>query len=83
MLVSLPQVLVSEVQIRLFRHCNAGVAQNAAEGVNIHAIHQATLGEVVPQTVGRDPLIYAAAPQIVLEVRLKVTDLNMIACSAS
>ena len=83
MLVSLSQILVCQIEICLFSHCDAGVAQNATEGVNIHPIHQAALGEVVPQTVRRDPLVYAAAPQIILEVCLKVADLNVIACGAS
>ena len=83
MLVSLPQILVSQVEVCLFRHGDAGVAQNAAKGVNVHPIHQTTLGEVVPQTVRRDPLVYAAAPQIILEVCLKVADLNVIACGTS
>ena len=83
MLISLPQILVGQVEVCLFRHCDAGVTQNAAEGVNIHPIHQAALGEVVPQTVRRDPLVYAAAPQIILEVCLKVADLNVIACGTS
>lgn len=38
-LIPMPQVPVGEVEVSVFRNCNAAVSQNAAECVDIHTIH--------------------------------------------
>ena len=83
MLVSFPQVFISQIQIRFFCDFNAGMTENAAQCVNVHAIHQTPLRKIVSQTVRGDAFIHANAPQIVFEVRLEVADLDVIACIAS
>ena len=59
------------------------MTEDAAESINVHAIHQAALCEIVPQTMRGNILIQAHALQIVLEVCFKVADLNVISCVAS
>ena len=59
------------------------MTEDAAESINVHAIHQATLCEIVPQTMRGNILIQAHALQIVLEVCFKVADLNVISCVAA
>lgn len=83
MLITLADVFIREIQIRLFCDCDARMTENAAEGVYVHAVHQAALCKVVPQTMRRDVFIYPASPQIALEVRLEVAHLNVCACRAA
>ena len=47
--VSLLDILVRDVQIRLLRYLHAGMSEQTAQCVNVHAVHQTALGEVVAQ----------------------------------
>ena len=60
-MISLRNVFVIQIQIRLLCNGHAGMAQQLAQRVNIHAVHQASLGEVVPQTMGRKIVFQAGA----------------------
>ena len=83
MLITLAEVFIRQIQIRLFCDCDARMTEDAAEGVNVHAVHQAALRKVVSQAMRGDVFIQAVPPQIMLEVRLEVAHLNVISCVAS
>ena len=83
MLITLADVFIREIQIRLFCDCDARMPEDAAEGVDVHAVHQAALRKIVPQAMRGDVIVYPASPQIALEVRLKVAHLNVCACRAA
>ena len=83
MLITLAKVFIRQIQISLFCDCDARMSEDAAEGVNVHAVHQAAFRKIVPQAMWGDAFIHAVPPQIRLEVRLEVAHLNMIACVAS
>ena len=51
-LIAMPNVPVGQVQIGFLGDCNAAVTENTAEGEDVHASHQTTLGEVITQTMG-------------------------------
>ena len=50
-------VRIRHIKVCLLRHRHAGVSQYLAECVDIHAGHQTSLGEVVPERMRRDPLL--------------------------
>ena len=54
MLITLADVFIREIQIRLFCDCDARMPEDAAEGVNVHAVHQAALRKVVSQAMRGD-----------------------------
>ena len=79
LLITLANVFVVQIQIRLLCDGYAGMSQEAAQCVDVHAIHQTSLGEVIPQTMGRELVIQTAADQILLEIAFKIADLNVAA----
>ena len=81
MLVSLSQILISQIQIRLFCHLRAGMTENAAEGIKVHPIHQAALRKIVSQTMRRVSFRKTDAADIISEVFFKLTDIHMKACA--
>ena len=81
--ISFPEIFISQVQIGLLCDCDAGVTEDAAEGINVHSVHQAALCEIVSEAMGRNAFIQTDASQIALEVRLKVTDLYVVSCVTS
>lgn len=78
-LIAFADVFICQVKIRLFRDGDAGVTQYFAEGVDIHSTHQAAFGKVVAQTMGCYGVFDSGTLKIVLEVSLKVADLNRVA----
>ena len=52
-LVATPEVTVTQIKICLFGDGHAAVAEDAAEGVQVHASDDATLGKVVADGMGR------------------------------
>lgn len=57
---------------------DAGMAEDLAQSVDVHAIHQAAFSKVVPQTVRCERFTQSSSPQIVFEIRLEVADLNIL-----
>ena len=78
-LIASADIIVSQIQIRLFRYGHAGMPQELAQSINVHAVHQTAFGKVIPQAVGRIGFAQAAAGQILFEIRLKVAHLDMAA----
>ena len=78
-LIALTNIIVGQIQICLFRYGYAGMPQELAQCINVHAVHQTAFGKVIPQTMGRICFAQAAAGQILLEIRLKVAHLDMAA----
>ena len=76
MLIALADVIIVQIKVGLLRDLHTGMPQNLAQRENIHAIHQTTLGKIVPQAVRGVFLIQSTAAQILLEVAFKVADLN-------
>ena len=60
LLITLANVFIVQIQIRLFCDGHAGMSQESAQSVDVHAIHQTSLGEVIPQTMGRELVIQTA-----------------------
>ena len=83
MLITLADVFIREIQIRLFCDRDARMSEDAAERVDVHAVHQAAFRKIVPQAMRGDAFIQTVPPQIMLEVRLEVAHLNVISCVAS
>lgn len=78
-LIAFRNVFVVQIQIRLLCNGHAGMSQESAQSVDVHAIHQTSLGEVIPQTMGRELLIQAGADQVFLEVAFEIAHLNVAA----
>ena len=79
LLITLANVFIVQIQIRLLCNGHAGMSQESAQSVDVHAIHQTSLGEVIPQTMGRELVIQTAADQILLEIAFKIADLDVAA----
>ena len=79
MLIAFAHIIIVNVQVCLFRDGHAGMSQNLTQSVNVHSVHQASFGEVIPQTMGRELLIQARADQIFLEVAFEIAHLNVTA----
>ena len=79
LLITLANVFIIQIQIRLLCDGHAGMSQESAQSVDVHAIHQTSLGEVIPQTMGRELVIQTAADQILLEIAFKIADLDVAA----
>ena len=79
LLITFANVFVVQIQIRLLCNGHAGMSQESAQSVDVHAIHQTSLGEVIPQTMGRELVIQTAADQILLEIAFKIADLDVAA----
>ena len=47
----MPQIPVCEVEVSVFSDGYTTVSKNPTEGVNVHTVHQAALGEVIPQSM--------------------------------
>ena len=76
-LIALTDIIVGQIQIRLFRYSHAGMPQELAQSINVHAVHQTAFFLIIPQTMGRIGFAQAAAGQILLEICLKVAHLDM------
>ena len=50
-LIPIDFLIIVNIQVCLFRNGNTGMAQYFTEGVDIHAVHQASFGKVIPQTM--------------------------------
>ena len=68
------QLLVLHVQIGPLRNRHAGMAENPAKRVDIHAGHQAAMGEVVAHGMRRHGLVDLRPPKIFAEIRLIIPD---------
>ena len=79
MLITLADVIIVQIKVGLLCDLHTGMPQNLAQRENIHAIHQATLGKIVPQAVRGVFLVQPTAAQILLEIGLKVADVHMAA----
>ena len=66
-LVPMAEISVRQIQIGILCHGNAAVSQNPAERVNIHTVHQAALGKIIPECMGRIRLLYTSSSQIPLK----------------
>ena len=63
----MPQIAVCEVKVGVLSHGNATVTKNAAERVDVHAVHQAALGEIIPQCMRGVGFVNSCPSQITLE----------------
>ena len=72
LLITLADVFIIQIQIRLFCDGHAGMSQELAQCVDVHPIHQTSLGEVVSQTVGTVFFIQTNSVDVPLEVGFKV-----------
>ena len=72
MLIAFAHIIIVNVQVRLFRDGHAGMAQNLTQGVNVHSVHQASFGEVVPQTMGSVFFVQTSPLNVLAEVAFKV-----------
>ena len=72
------QIPVSQIRMGILCHRHAAVSQNLAEGVNVHAVHQTSLGEVVPQSVRGVGHVNACPSQIPLEPGFKEVDFQWL-----
>ena len=72
-MVLLADVLVGQIQVRLFCDLYTGMPENFTEGKNIHAVHQASFGEVISQAMGRVLFIQSGTQYVFLEIAFKVT----------
>ena len=79
LLIPFANVFVVQIQIRLLCNGHAGMSQELAQCVDVHAIHQTSLGEVVPQTMRCELVIQSGTNQILLEVAFKIADLDVAA----
>ena len=71
LLITLANVFVVQIQIRLLCNGHAGMSQESAQSVDVHAIHQTALGKVVPQCMRGVFLLNTCSCQITLEVGFK------------
>ena len=78
-LIALPNVFIVQIQIRLLCYGYAGMPQELAQRVNIHAIHQASLGKIIPKTVGSEAFVKTGTDDIFLEVAFEIADHDMAA----
>ena len=72
-------VFIGQVEIRLFCDLHTGMSENFAEGKDIHAIHQASLGEIISQAVRTVFLVQSDPIDVPLEVGFKVVDIDVTA----
>ena len=73
-MILLADVIVAQVEVSLFGYLYTGMAENLAEGKDVHAVHQASLGEVIPQTVGAVVFVQSGPVEVFLDVAFKVAD---------
>ena len=78
-LIAFPNVFIVQIQIRLLRYGYAGMPQQLTQRVNIHAVHQASFGEVIPQTMGCEAFVKTGTDNVFLEVTFKIADHDMAA----
>ena len=74
LLITLANVFIVQIQIRLLCDGHAGMSQESAQSVDVHAIHQTAFRKVVTQTVRGVFFVQVRAFDILLEVVLKVAD---------
>ena len=74
MLIAFAHIIVIDIKVCLFGDCHAGMTQDFTQGVNIHSIHQATLGKVVPQTMGSVLFIQSRPSDIFTKIAFKIAD---------
>ena len=74
LLITLANVFVVQIQIRLLCDGYAGMSQEAAQCVDVHAIHQTSLGEVIPQTMRCVFLVQTSPENVSFEISFKVTN---------
>ena len=73
-LVPMPQITVSQIQVSILCDRNATVSQNPTEGVDIHTVHQTPLCKVIPQRMWGVGFINASPSQIPLKPGFKGMD---------
>lgn len=74
-LVTLPNVIICEVEICFLGHCNTGMSQQTAEGIYIHSVHQTALCKVIAQTVRRNGVFQSRSSEVFFEVSLEIPHL--------
>lgn len=72
MLIAFAHIIVIDVKVCLFCDGHAGMSQNLTQGVNIHSVHQASFGKVIPQTMGRVFFVQPCPLNVLAEVTFKV-----------
>ena len=72
MLIAFTHIIVIDVEVCLFGNCYAGMTQDFTQSVNIHTIHQTTLGEIVTQTMGCVFFVQPRTGDVLAEVAFKV-----------
>ena len=73
-MILLADVVITQIEVCLFCHLHTGVTEDLAKCEDVHAVHQASLGEVVPKTVWSILLVQSGTLNVLLEVAFKVAD---------
>ena len=77
-LIPVPKITVCEIEVGVLCDGNTAVSQNPTEGVDVHAVHQTPLGEVVPQSMRGVSLVDSCPSQMPLETGLKGMDFQRL-----
>ena len=72
MLIAFAHIIIVNVQVCLLCDGHAGMSQNLTQSVNVHSVHQASFGEVVPQTMGSVFFVQTRPLNVLAEVAFKV-----------
>ena len=70
-LIAPPDIPVGQIQIRFLSDCHAAMAQDVAQGVDVHSGHDAALGKVVSQCMRGYLFLDACSCHVFFEVRFK------------
>ena len=73
-LIAAADIIVIQIQVSLFGYLHTGMTKDLTEGIDIHAVHKAALGKVIPETVGCIVFIEASPKNVLFKVVLKVAD---------
>ena len=71
-MILLADVIIGQIKICLFCDLHAGMTEDFTEGENIHSVHKAPFGKVVPQTMGAIIFIQPRTVDIPLKIGFKV-----------
>ena len=77
LLITLADILVSEVKVGLFGDCYTGMSEYLTQRKNIHSIHQAAFCKIIAQAVRRDFFVDTRTAKILFEISLKRADFNV------
>lgn len=74
-LITTAYILFCKIKIRLFSHRYAGMPQQAAQRVDVHAVHETALCKIIAQTVRRNGVFQSRSSEIFFEVSLEIPHL--------